>query len=319
MNFGNGIFSEGGGFEYTTFCGSVGFQRAVFAKSVSFKNARFWENADFNGALFEGAADFPSAEFSKLAIFANTAITGQAGFDLCMFLDRAIFSGMKVNGNADFVKTTFFSEINFSNVEFRGNVNFGETDFRGSPPALYNAVLDEDTSWFETKWPNAPRHREQASNHLRAYERLKLQMDGLKKLHDEQFFHRKELECREVMEGFPANLPSRAYGFLSGYGWSIEKPARCLAATVVGGWLLLAAALCSRHEVSKLGCMGETLILSLSNTFSFLGLWRQVPAHMAQRVSENGFALTVSALQTISGPVLLFLLLLAFRNRYRMR
>ena len=65
--------------------------------------------------------------------------------------------------------------------------------------------------------------------------------------------------------------------------------------------------------------MGETLLLSLSNTFSFLGLWRQVPNHVAQRVSENGFALTVSVLQMISGLVLLFLLLLAFRNRYRMR
>ena len=53
-------------------------------------------------------------------------------------------------------------------------------------------------------------------------------MDSQKKTHDEQMFHRLELGCREVEEGFWDSIPSRLYRLVSDYGWSFMRPASFL-------------------------------------------------------------------------------------------
>ena len=150
---------------------------------------------------------------------------------------------------------------------------------------------------------------------------MKLLMDGQKKTHDEQMFHRMELRCREVEEGFPRNVPSRVYGLVSEYGWSFVRPGIALALVVMLGWFVLGPLLCwgggTAAEVSA--CSFRGLYVSVSNTFGFLGLWRLIPDGVEAVLQQSVLAMVVKVVQAVLGPVFLFFVLLALRNRYRMR
>jgi len=51
-------------------------------------------------------------------------------------------------------------------------------------------------------WPKTPRKVDRARQFINAYERLKLEMDKLKKHEDELKFFALEQQCRRVVDGF---------------------------------------------------------------------------------------------------------------------
>lgn len=167
----------------------------------------------------------------------------------------------------------------------------------------------------------AARSATEAYEQRRAFERLKLLMDEQRKTHDEQFFRRMELRCREVEEGFPKNVPSRLYGLVSKYGWSIVRPGIALGLVVILGWVILGPVLCwgGGPAVEVPACSFRGLYVSVSNTFGFLGLWRLIPDGVENLLQASVLAMIVKVVQAVLGPVFLFFVLLALRNRYRMR
>ncbi len=173
------------------------------------------------------------------------------------------------------------------------------------------------------EWPQVPTGRELARYHLRAYERLKLLMSDQKKHADEQMFLRRELACREMMEKSPVlRWGYRLFRLSCDSGWNPVRPAALLFWAWYGGWLAIwgsqvlgcdMAGICV--EGGRLGVF-QTATLSFSNLFGVLGIGRYFMAE--ELASLNAASEVVSGAQMIAGPVLLFLMALALRNRFRL-
>lgn len=151
---------------------------------------------------------------------------------------------------------------------------------------------------------------------------MRLMMDNQKKYDEEQFFLTKGFRCKEVEEGFPANFVSKAYGLVSGYGTSLLRPALGLGVLWALGWLLLAPLVCLNNAEPvgmQTSCGMGMGFVSFSNLFGFLALWRGILEDEVALLSCSGWAEAVAGVQMVVGPVLIFLLLLGMRNRFRMR
>lgn len=220
----------------------------------------------------------------------------------------------------------------------KSETSFEAATFSHQPPRFFGAKLHEGTSWLGVNWPD-PTKNSTIEMFVRAYERLKLEMDRLRKHEDEINFFARELQCRRMIEGdwkpvselrlfgrvfevppltIPAlpwfGIPVRTfvvhrptfglaiwfYGLLCDYGRSFVRPLL---------WLLF---------VVVVGALVEPFYLSLASTLGAFGFRRELvsPHDLAKLTS---FFRVFSGLQTIIGTVLLFLFGLAIRNRFRMK
>ena len=205
-------------FERLPFAGmifpDVRFDSATFSGDADFAFATFSGDADFTGATFSGDAGFAFATFSGYASFAGATFSGSyADFDSATFSGNVRFDSATFSGSyADFDSATFSGNAGFINVEMKAPTSFQRAKFF-APPEFFGAKLHEGTVWRDVVWPKLPKDAEQAGLFVDAYERLKLEMDRLKKQGDELDFFARELQCRRVRLGFWRGLPIEAYGF----------------------------------------------------------------------------------------------------------
>ncbi len=348
-DFGNATFYGDAAFQRATFSGDAAFQNASFFEKTLFQDVKF-QNADFRKASFEihdassgdatfqnatssGDATFQNATFSGNALFQNAsfsrgttfqnakfqktdfehaAFSGDAAFRSTSFSGDASFQNAAFSGSASFQNATFSGDANFSDATFKGPTTLVQTGFENWPPKFFNAALHEDTDFTDVGWPAVPKNPKDATNHRRRYERLKQLMDSQKKFFDEHRFHRLELRCREVEDGWRSfsGVGSRLFRYVSDYGWSIGRPLCGLTITFLcGGWGLI------RFDPELE--LGRALGLSFSNTFSLLGLGRTF--FQEELTGLTPTSEIVSGVQFFLGPLFLFLLGLALRNRFRIR
>jgi uncharacterized protein YjbI with pentapeptide repeats len=286
------------------------FTRATFNKWASFRRATFFGRADFPGATFSKWANFPGATFSERAVFQGATFSERADFQGATFSKWADFQDATFSGWADFQGATFRGEISFVNAELKGETSFAAAEFKAEPPRFFNAKPHEGTVWHRVHWPDRPKDSERAERFIDAYERLKLEMDRLKKHEDELNFFAREMQCRRVLQGV-SGLPAALYGLLCNYGRSYVRPLWGLLITAAVGiplfWLHL-----------RLGHFGKAVCLSLANTFGAFGFRKDF---IDPKLIESlpGTLQVFSAVQTIAGTTLLFLFGLALRNRFRMK
>jgi hypothetical protein len=261
---------------------------------ANFKRTTFSGTAHFRGALFSDVALFDRATFSEEAIFEGATFSNWASFQRTAFADFTDFNG-----------ATFASRAHFSNAQFEGETSFEAATFSAEPPTFFGAKLHEGTVWRHVKWPRAPKNPFEAEKFIDAYERLKLEMDRLKKHEDELAFFALELKSRGP------SLPIAFYGVLSDYGRSYIRPLVALFVTVaVGAVLFLPHFGLSRYPLA--------IGLSVANTVGVLGFRKDFIN--PQVIDALSRALkVVSAVQTVAGIVSLFFFGLAVRNRFRMK
>lgn len=303
-NFASTAFPDGTAFFGATFSLGATFRRATFSLTANFLHATFSGNIDFVNAIFVGSAPFAHVTFADNADFDETAFSDWVTFERANFLTRAYFA-----------RTIFSATAHFFDTKFQGPTSFADTKFKKHPPSVHHAALREDTQWHGATWPEIPSDSEEAQEHLYNYERLKQEMERLKKQEDEQFFFTKELQCREVVDGFPKNLISKAYGLVSFYGRSILRPLCGLGFAWLAGLLLL-------WPLGRTGFRGlkftEAFGLSFYNLFPFLPYRKEIYTQgFLDELSR--LAHIVAAWQAFAGAALLFLIGLALRNRFRMK
>jgi hypothetical protein len=163
-------------------------------------------------------------------------------------------------------------------------------------------------------WP-IPKGKDEAKGFIHAYERLKLEMDRLKKHEDELDFFALELQSRRIEQGPVWGFPFALYGVLSNYGRSyIRSLLLLLAVAAVGAgafWYSFS------HYGYHGAPFGEALGLSVANTFNVFGFRKDFfPDSFNSLPWELDF---LAALQTILGAILLFLFGLGVRNKFRMK
>jgi hypothetical protein len=304
--------SEAADFSYNRFDRSCIFGGYLFANLVSFESTRFSMPANFQSTTFDDYANFHSVTFGAFADFRSAKFNAFASFDSATFNTTAHFELAKFNFNADFVNTKFLSATEFSNVTFRSTV-----------PRFFGATLHEGTTWHGVVWPSPPLVRDAVVNkalaqeQVYAYERLKQEMEKLKKHEDEQFFFRKELRARRELHTWRSTYwgLNFLYEKLSNYGYGVVRPLVAFAALFLVGFALFAFD--PFEFAGKKLTVGDAAFTSLANMFGSLPL-----KTLANYTTDKTFAYSAeifAIFQTIAGAVLLFLFFLGVRNRFRLR
>jgi uncharacterized protein YjbI with pentapeptide repeats len=318
-------FSEGGSFERAVFQSTAHFISASFCGPAGFEETQFLNEAHFRSATFSDYTSFNGAVFSARTTFVQAVFLGAANFSWATFSDNVFFSEAKLSSMASFNSAKFSGPANFEMIEFADRADFSEckfgrhTSFAGARfvlcvPDFRDAELREATEWHDAEWPHAPTDRKDARQHVYAYERLKAEMERLKKHEDEQLFFAKELRARRAIEKpfLPRWLLNWAYENFSGYGQSVTLPAF---------WLLIVFALGSDTFALAPAYKGAPLPYDLAEGLSATNLLSLLPYKPGKDIADHlsASAKVVGDIQSVLGLVLLFLLGLGLRNRFRMK
>jgi hypothetical protein len=295
----------------------VEFRDATFRGEAIFWGTTFAGRAGFGGATFGGFAFFGFASFGNHAFFGSATFIDRVDFQCASFGRSVGFANATFSGGAIFDKVTFREEARFSGAVMNGETRFDGAGF-SEPPQCFDTKLSEGTTWHDVRWPEAPHDIFHARRFIVAYERLKLEMDKLKKHGDELDFFALEQQCRRVVRGFWKGLPIGIYGFLSDYGRSYLRPLLLLVQTVLIGAvpLLVVPERVDNSDFFRWNSAAEAIGISFANTFSILGR----PLIQADVLPGlPNWLKAVATLQTILGIVLLFLFGLGIRNTFRMK
>ncbi len=294
-------------FKGTTFEDYAKFECAIFHREATFEDATFQRRAQFTRTGFASTIRFKLAKFKHPASFKKAYFCGIVKFNRVTFESLARFTGAKFPAPE-------FTRIDFVNAEFNSKTWFDSAEFNTRVPEFFGAKLHEGTDWPDYKtWP-IPTSKDVAKNFVRAYERLKLEMDRLKKHEDELNFFALELRSRRVMLGLWEGLPIDVFGALSDYGRNYWWPLIWLVFGVVpfgaGAFWLFGDLIA-----------GRSFALSAANTLNVFGFRKDfVDQETLKQLAAFPAGLKVlSGVQTILGGVLLFLFGLGIRNRFRMK
>lgn len=298
-DFDSTTFAEFACFSGATFARQAHFFSATFARGAHFFSATFAESLRFDGATFVEAADFKSATFTGNARFCSATFASNVDFGIATFA-----------GHVDFRIVTFNAMVIFTNADMKAPTDFGGCRFQKYPPQFPGAKLHEGTVWRGVSWPRPPKNPKDAGLFTDAYERLKLEMDRLKKHEDELMFFAKELQCRRVAAGPFRGLPIAAYGALCHYGQSYLLPLGWLLAVILVGavlfWLM--------PGWDFLRALG----VSTANALGPLGLRKELVDPLVLKDLSRWLQF-LTGVQMVMGLVLLFLIGLGLRNRFRMK
>lgn len=341
IDFSRVVFSNPTGFRGFVFGGQTSFEGARFNGGLNlFADAVFAGNVSFNGAAFRRpffgdgmrfavTASFREARFEREAWFRRSRFLGPTEFDRAHFLAESRFDTCEFVDGVTFVDAEFDNRIDFRAARFLGLTNFEEADFKTLVPEFFGATLNEHTQWHGSEWPKVSERASERRDQITRYQCLSRSMNQLEKFSDQHFFFRKELEIQRRLE--PPNvakLTNWAYQQVCDYGYGLTR----MVSVWIGHVALGAVLLCVSELVGDGGewpklpevCLAfadfdTALLLSFGNAHGLLGLnddffvgahmnWKHVPWY-------DG----IGAAQTVLGVIILFLLLLTIRNRFRMR
>ncbi len=219
-------------------------------------------------------------------------------------MSEAFFTSVQFHGETSFDKASFRNTSNFSSATFKAKTNFTDAKFKTHVPEFHAASLYADTIFTlpanpTDNWPALPSSDKDgtmsADAQKRAYNRLRLFMNGAQMIDEEQFFHRQEMRCKRALaKGFYKPLFT-IFEFLSDYGNSVERPFFALIFLVLFGAipmefnLVLGSNENCVPETLSIGVQPEVIGWSLGNVFSFifhlLEINHRLPAGSLQRIS----------------------------------
>ncbi len=304
------------------------FRHFVFPTVAIFSGAAFDYSANFREAVFCDDAFFQEAEFSSEAIFYKATFFGVAFFGKKGFSGRAYFGGAEFFKFAEFGNRTFSDTVDFTACEFKSSTSFDGAKFLSRAPDFRDAKLRELTKWRDVEWPPPPTDQTAALMQVYAYERLKAEMERLKKHEDEQKFFAMELRARRALLWFKWHdggradgertksafgwLLNGAYDVFSGYGLSVGSPLFWFVVLFAVGADIFAWA-----PVHK----GAPLPYYIAEGLSLTNLAPFLPYKPDKDIIGclSPLAKIFGNAQSLLGVILLFLLGLALRNRFRMR
>lgn len=271
--------------------------------------------AKFDVCDFKGGCSFSDSTFKSSSSFFYTTFEGTANFNNICFRCPVDFA------KATFLKDSFFIDTKFTSVSFvgcnfHGQANFLRAFFAENFPLLTGAAF-LNTVVFNpefSSWPKSPDYDPKISRESCATIRHALAKQGL--LEDAHFFFRREMYSAGEIGSTVQRLPYLIYGWLSDYGYSIQRPAIGLALVWLFGTAILDTAF--QFDYPQEAPLPIAAALSFSNLFPFFGFTgtyfepgflRELPAPLK----------VLSAAQTVLSLPLLFFLGLGLRTRFRMR
>lgn len=327
-----GSFNGAARFESAIFDGEAWFSRAVFEQMARFNNALFKGGARFECCTFEGDAAFSAARFGRYAIFDHTIYRGQVSFQAVEAQSAFTMA------NASFSDVPNFDQATFGEAPRLDNFGIPTRNEKGLFRAAFsNTFKGNSNTDAGQEWQELKRQRIELGVRWRTLKRLATQG------HDHQrelYFFREEMLTSRWIKDKPWHTFfwfGVLYQVLSDFGRSVSRPLVCWLIWLLAFWALYLAI---RPDLDGMNmprnCPGSEFVepwiaaLALSTHRSlpaFSGLGERVSSFHSTLygIGDGCVALVPSAVsflgvvQTVGSTALLFLLLLALRNRFRIR
>ena len=338
-------FRSGPEFWGATFTGKANFEAATFAGIAIFRQVTFKGEASFYYARFKREANFQQATFTGKANFEEATFTGKVNFKWAIFRDEAYFMKATFTGDADFQQTDFlgmtiFREARFTALATFHAARFGKTvSFRGSEwgavpdfigTAWKDGVAIADFEQLQTQlnkgeldWRD-PSTSDPAplTDRLQALRKMARDADDRPRELD---YFALELQARYQRKERGALLKRclvGLYGCFSDYGRGILLPFLWLLVLwllCALGYLYLAVGGCALLTVPV--ALKEPLLLSLVNILPTLGAGSTARESSLKALYGCDVPTSVHLIavgEGIFGLILLFLIALGLRNRFRL-
>ena len=284
----------------------LSFAGAFFAQSISFQNCHFKRPVDFYGASFNFVATFSGSTFSKEVKF------GDAQFRVPALFDRV----------------TFCREVNFCWLQNDNNfqAGFSEAIFKKMTPVFHGRNFHPAWDFHGVTWPKIPKRNGDKKTqdtiedtllyHITSYEYICTQAENIGQLELRKEMIRQELACRaELAEPSFERYLRKAYGWICDHGTSIGRPA--LALLCIWGFTFLAWRGWAAQEAAV--TTWDVLYHTGGRMVPFVGGHAYVEEHTLKALRAAPHVLHfLSAMAAILSPLLLFLMALALRLKFRM-
>jgi hypothetical protein len=315
-------------FSGTHFENLVNFSGFIFLQPAFFDASTFKKTADFNFTYFLKGFSFLSCQFNSdlhfrnsksigLSIFNASTFNGQCFFEHSKFLENTIFESTVFKGAAWFMHAEFKGYVWILNSNFSARTSFASSKFITHVPDFRGASLHEATEWHGASWPPVPVEKEACYQQVYCYERLKQEMERLKKHEEELAFFAREMRARRgvMKKGSFAWAMNRLYELLSNYGQDAAGPLWGLFVTFCYGALVL---MIMASKDRSLLPYGTAHLLSLGNMIGFVPIKDDM---LDEGVLKNlsDWQHGVGIVQALLSLLFLFLLGLRIRNMFRLR
>jgi hypothetical protein len=354
--FDRATFSSGGiSFYRATFSGEATFYSATFCGETSFSSVAFGEYVSFLSATFREGTSFYSATFSASTRFESAMFSGNARFDRATFGGDANFLKAQFDKDASFAYSTFASlTTNFEGASFGAAANFRAIDAErafnlggarfvtvpdfvqahfAEAPRLDDFELAssvEGGDFWRSIWHAAEKD---VSAKYRAMRRLAVQGHDYE---NERMFLKGEIRSQRYTLDKPWYLGfwfGIAYDVLSDFGGSIARPVYWgtvwTASFAAAYYLLVFSGGPAPCGQSSLASLSQAFHLAIKNAVLLISWDGATDLENAAQCLKNAkaangdvFGLGLNALQLfqkLGSLVLWFLLLLAVRNRFKLK
>ncbi len=328
-------------------CTEIDFRGFKFPGSASFGGATFTRDAHFESTTFTGAAWFGGATFKADARFDSAIFMGDTSFDSATFQNSTSFQGGEFQTGADFSGIKVERAFNMTGAKFSRVPAFNQSDFKQAPdlddvyfplPSFWRASFKKQTGFSVNKLERRD-ERIQWRTHVlaliaqyRALRRMAVQGADYER---EQMAFKGELRAKRW-------TVDKWYGLTVWLGWFYDWVADCGRSIWqpldVWAKLILVFAVFYRWQaadeaVKKCAATDspivQALYLSLKNALVLFGGTRDARVNQAYVCLYDGTSelpknpASVTFMETLVqlplSAALIFLLLLAVRNRYKIK
>ncbi len=214
--------------------------------------------------------------------------------------------------NIEFKKTYFGGKVNFRNTKFDSSLRFDGVTFANYAPDFRGASLHQATEWSgNILWPTpTPDNAEQLAY---CYERLKQEMESLKKHDAEQDFFRKELRAkRELLSKTSAKYwLNKCYETFGEYGYGVHTP--------FAWWVACSSLFFATYSAALSGSVQNAFYFSLTNALPLIPMSKLAANTLEATLSHHQWLILPAVLQGLFSIILLFLIGLGLRNRFRIK
>ncbi len=288
-------------FDNANFFSSVSFGEAIFSSSSNFCNTIFFNGSEFYKTIFSKNANFTKAEFSRNPIFHKAE-----------FHSGVIFLDVTFSKGAIFTNAIFSFQTIFDKVKITGHTDFKHAEFKDVPPSFHKVDMYSDIIWDEIKWPilNKESQRKIVKQNISTYEDLASYMKKLDKPQNEHIFYREYMRCRGWLEKQPMKSFYWLYEILADFGYGVGYALSWWFGHIFLGTVFIWAA------TKNVLC---AFPVSFANAHGFLPFHKGPLKDCYRYFIGNDVFNTIWGFQTVIGIILLFLLLLTLRIRFRLK
>lgn len=354
VKFTNATFGGNAIFLNATFSHFTDFIGATFNDSALFYGAIFNEHALFNIAKFGSVSVFDNTTFKVHAMFTKAIFRGNSRFDRAKFTENADFDGALFENSAVFDDTTFESHSSFTAIEGKSLFSFRHAKFHLAPDfnqAHFTEAPQFDNSDFSIAIShNQSKNKNDLSSRWRALKRLAVQGHDHER---ELIFFAAEIKSQRGIQdkvlpnpidyiknnNNDAFWPGGArywlgylYEYSSDFGRSVILPLFWLLFFVFLFQVIYLKYSIDSEPPETISCdrTEAALYLSVRNALPFLpatgyseNLSRSYAClygkHSDGKENVPNAIVFISIFQTILSTILIFLLLLALRNHFRIK